>query len=222
MIDFTVSQTAMAVHPIIKKIEQQCQSLQNLVHFNQGYFIQENKRLEEWKKAEDERVYNKYADELQEMIENEENKVELQYDWEKEILWHMENDFYHSTFILAYSYFESLVAAMCKEKAIRSNNHIDNKVSNILQHCKTQFTADTQTKYNYVTGDLKEVRNLLTHNYNGTDKQEQLAAADREHAKNIGFEKKSDEFFVIKLQYIEHVINNVYPILKELSAMLNL
>lgn len=220
--DFSILHSTKPIHPIVLRIEQQMQSLLSLIHSNRGFFQEENKKLDEWKSLEVDKVYKDFEGKPKDLITNEEDNVNSQYDWQKQILWNTENDFYHATFILAYSYFESIVSAICKDKAIVADNHIDNKVKAILCHCKSQFKATTQIQYNYVVGDLKKVRNLLTHNYNGTNKQEQLDAASREHAKSIGFEKVSDESFVVRFEYVVQTLNNLYPILKELSTMLNL
>lgn len=212
MIDFTIPSTAKAAHPLILKIEIQHNSLQKLVSTNHGFFQNMRKELELWKATK--------IDESN--CVSEEEIIQREYNWEKESIYNLENDFYHAAFILVYSYFESIIAAMCKNKSLTIKPHVVDNVKEILNCCKESFSANVQSKYDYVVGDLKSIRNLLTHNYNGTDKDNQIKAADRESAKDIGFQKISDESFVVKLPYIEQALDNVYEILKELSSMLNL
>ena len=143
------------------------------------------------------------------------------YEWNDEYIFYMENNFYHSTFILAFSYFESIVSAMCKEKSLDSYSPIQKSVENLLNTCNKSFSEEIQPQMDYVLGNLRHIRNMLTHNYNGTSKDDQEKAAKEESEKRIGF-TKADDSITIERSYVAHALDAEYDVLKGLFQFLNL
>ncbi len=111
--------------------------------------------LECWKVTEEYHIRQKEeegnADEVE--IDKEWEQIEYAYDLEGEMICDMEKDFYHAAFLMSYSYFESIISAMCKEISIEINkkgyDSIECKINKLLQKCNGNFSHETNEKYNY-------------------------------------------------------------------------
>lgn len=218
MIDYTLPLTSQAIHPLIRKITLQWESLKQLISYNHDYFVQENNKLEFWKNTE----LAKCQKSSMQFVNKEECDIMCDYSLHKAKIVTIEGSFMHAVLILCYSYFESIISAMCIEKSIKVENSIRTNVQRLLDKCKETFSAITQEKFDYLVGDLKAVRNHLIHNYNGTEKQNQLDAADREVNKRIGLTKLSEVDYQITPQYVQQALDKEYDVLMELATMLRL
>ncbi len=222
MLNFSLSKIGAAPHGLVRKIDLQKETLQFLILNYQNKINQEIKKLEDWKSIKLNDIQKKNQGEPKEVIQHKEEPIHLEYDFRMEDILSMKNLFFHATFILAYSYFESIVSAMCKEKNIKVKNQIDQNIKCILCITKTSLPADIEKKRKYVVENLRNIRNLLTHNYNGTGKEEQLKTAVKETKKKIGFKMITDDVYIVESQYVRQALDCEYTILQELSSVLRL
>jgi hypothetical protein len=232
-LDFFILPTAVMENPILPKIEFQYRSLEGLIAHCTESLKRERDLLESLKDDEVSSLHSgKYED--YEISKNE-DAVMSEYSWKMECLVRMENDFYHAILIMAYSYFESIITAMCKEVKLSVSNSIKTNIEAIVNSCNGNFTIETQEKVDYFCNNLREIRNLLVHNYNGAPLknklQDQLAIAERESQKKIGFslvylrgttqrrEMLEPFAIVVEPKYIHFVLENAYSILSELETI---
>lgn len=207
MLDLSIPETAKAVSPIVRTIEMQYCFLQKLLHENLG-LIQEMKEKLKQRKINMDSLCN---DMREEIIVQEYN--------ESEFIFNLENNFCHSFFIMSFSYFESIIAAICKNHSLSISNQVEKNVQKIKEHTGLLLADDIQSKCEYVLGDLKLVRNLLVHNYNGTARDDQLAAAKKETDKGLGFHMYENSFAInMEFKYIKFILDNIYAILNVLGT----
>lgn len=176
--------------------------------------------IKEWYETEKEKLRTLNLDDIEESKAL--SYLQLEYSDRDERVFDLKYNFYHATFILVYSYFESMVSAYVK--TILSSNpafSAEKNVDMILTEKNASFSPEVQQEYDYVVGDLRKVRNLLTHNYNGTSKNEQEEAAKREHERKIGL-AMFDDGILIEKEYITQALEKEHKILIELTKILNL
>ena len=223
MIDFTFpSQKTIPAHHIIRKIYQQEDILRDLTAHYQSLLNIEKKKIEKWKNESINAIHDRLQGEEDIVLKHEEEPVHLEYDIKMETICCMENTFHQAMFLLTYSYFESIVAAMCKEASLKVENNVETNVTCILKNTNSGFPTKIKDIYDYVAGDLKKIRNLFTHNYNGTSKNGQLEAAHRECERNIGLHEIATDVFVIDENYAANALTCENKVLMALASILKL
>lgn len=223
MLDFTIPQNSSTSSSVItRKIECQEKALRDLIREYQTILCKNKNETESWKDAKLKAINSQACDECIEVIKKAEESIFSEYTFRMEEISEMENIFFHAMFIMTYSYFESLVSAMCKHLSLNLKSNVYDKTKAILSKTRKPFIKEVEEKYNYVTGDLRLIRNLLVHNYNGTPCNDQLIAAQKESDRGIGFSMLQSDTFVIEKRYIEHVLDCEYDVLKALASTLHL
>lgn len=219
-LDFTFSKDPFAPHKLLCEINWQYEAIMDLISENQNFFSRRKKELEHRKNAELSKIHVCEHNDVPNFVSPEERSIMENYEHQSEVIWNMENYFCHSALMLTYSYFESIVLALQKEKGRKEYQDVKKNIDGFLSEEKMQLTEETQEVYEYVTGDLKNVRNLLTHNYNGTAKECQLESARKEAEKGIGLNLYNNELVVIEYRYVTQALEKVHKILLELAKVL--
>lgn len=219
-LDLNFSTNLLAPHKLVCAINCQYEAIRDLIDEIQGNFSKRKEELEHRKKTELSKIHVCENCDDQNNLSPEERGIQDYYDYQEEVIWNMENYFCHSALIMTYSYFESLVQALCEEKGKKTCNHVKENIRMLLSDEHIQFTDEVHKVNEYVTGDLKNVRNLLTHNYNGTAKNDQLESARKEAEKGIGLNLYNNELVVIEYQYVIQALEKVNEILLELAKVL--
>lgn len=116
------------------------------------------------------------------------------------------NLFYQSMFIMGYSYYESSLSIIEKELKISGLN---------LTKCLEPLT-DIQNKRSWIEGDVKKLRNFITHNNSVAPKNGQDKAIKRLKSIYPEIVYDGSEVFVTKANCVKEILQKEYEVLKDI------
>ena len=211
--EFKFPDRGVAPHPTILKIVFEYQAIHGMITSHAKYVEKEKETIRKSQDEETKNVHKDYEGEAKEIIQHFENEIIDKYGYQDEMLSELDNSFNHAAFLLTYSYFANIISVILHDESI-DGNKLNERVDNLLSQSNASFSEDAQNKYTNIVGNVRLLRNLLTHNYNriSNDMEDKsipkggLEAAKRESDKGIGFTYMENIGFVIEPQYVLHIL----------------
>lgn len=132
-------------------------------------------------------------------------------------LYDIQNMFYKSMLSTAYSYYESILTLIVVEKNLGNKQKTfdalkDQVYSNLQPEVKTDF--------DYLYDTVRLIRNIITHNYNGTPTPDQIRAAQTETELKRGFAMYNQESYIVEKKYVALVLDMEYRVLQAICKAL--
>lgn len=132
-------------------------------------------------------------------------------------LFDIQNMFYKSMLSTVYSYYESILTLIVVEENLGDKQKpfdaLKDKVYSKLQ-------SEVKIDFDYLYDTIRLIRNIITHNYNGTPSPDQIRAAQTETELKRGFAMYNQESYIVEKKYVALVLDMEYRVLQAICKAL--
>lgn len=214
-LDFSVS--CATLHPTCRKVETQYMFLLNLldsVSSNmEKQYLDDEKSGYEW--AEKNAKESSGGEEILYQYIYGQNCAAV--DGHLSDLYDIQNMFYKSMLSTVYSYYESILTLIVVEENLGDKQKpfdaLKDKVYSKLQ-------SEVKIDFDYLYDTIRLIRNIITHNYNGTPSPDQIRAAQTETELKRGFAMYNQESYIVEKKYVALVLDMEYRVLQAICKAL--
>ena len=214
-LDFSVS--CATSHPTCRKIETQYMSLLNLldtVSSNmEKQYLEDEKSGYEW--AEKNAQEKSGGEDIS--YQNIYGQNCTAVDGHLSDLYDIQNMFYQSMLSTAYSYYESILTLIVVEKNLGNKQK---PFDALKDQVYSNLQPEVKTDFDYLYDTVRLIRNIITHNYNGTPNPDQIRAAQTETEQKRGFAMYNQDSYTIEKRYVLFVLDKEYWVLRAIGKEL--
>lgn len=213
-LDFSVS--CASFHPTCRKVEIQYLSLQKLIEsvsadLEQQYLDEKSRFEQAEKNAKD---------------ASGEDDILYQYLYDKNCspidgflsdLFDIQNMFYQSMLSTVFSFYESILTLIVVEKKLGDRKK---SIDALKKTVYRKLQSNVQKDFDYLNDDVRHIRNIIVHNYNGTPTNAQKIAAQTETERKRGFAMYNQESYIVEKKYVTLVLDMEYRVLQAICKAL--
>lgn len=208
-LDFSVS--CATFHPTCRKVEIQYLSLQKLIEsvsadLEQQYLDDEKSGYEWAEKNAQEKSGGENI-----LYQNIYGQNCAAVDGHLSDLYDIQNMFYQSMLSTAYSYYESILTLIVVEKNLGNKQK---PFDALKDQVYSNLQPEVKTDFDYLYDTVRLIRNIITHNYNGTPNPDQIRAAQTETERKRGFAMYNQERYIVEKKYVTLVLDMEYRVLQ--------
>ena len=197
-------------HPTCRKVEIQYLSLQKLIEsvsadLEQQYLDEKSRFEQAEKNAKD---------------ASGEDDILYQYLYDKNCspidgflsdLFDIQNMFYQSMLSTVFSFYESILTLIVVDKKLGDRKK---PIDALKKTVYRKLQSNVQKDFDYLNDDVRHIRNIIVHNYNGTPTTIQIRAAQTETERKRGFAMYNQESYIVEKKYVTLVLDMEYRVLQ--------
>lgn len=205
-------------HPIYRKISDQYFYLKDLIEtstsqMEERYKIEE-KECNEWAEQNAKEQAGDDRDIYDSVLANNNSAVDAHLD----DLYEVQALLRHSLFIIVFSYFDSIATLIVQDKGFGAGAKA---IEKLYDHYVPLLSEKAVTQFNYLKDTLRVIRDLLTHNWNGSVPihENQLQIAELESAKMKGFTYNKVGQLEVTTEYVKESLELEHDLLEEIAQL---
>lgn len=218
-LDLSISKTALPDDTECK-INIQANAIADLVNILPYYFENQCANLSKLQETAIEELKNQ-SDIDEDSCNRQLEELQAHYSFLIEQQLEFKNTANHAIFLLIFAYFESIVTQIRVSQGLSPIFGIKKTdVTEAMDKCGCKLSKEAEEALDYLVGTVKEIRNLLTHNYNGSttsdDKyKRQIDIAKDEQNKGIGFAIDRGRY-ILKKEYLLYIQSKIGLVIRSI------